>query len=182
MRKQLVALTIAGTAVAGMFAAPNANAEETETTFELIAAGGLSISVPSSAELSSGTATDAGTLTAQLGSVTVANEQGALIGNWTASVTASDFTTGTATAAETISKDNIAYASGLATATSGIGVFTPGQATTLLAQSLSTSRTAYAATAAVGNNSATWNPTIVVTIPASAVVGEYSGTITHSAA
>lgn len=182
MRKQLVALTIAGTALAGVFAAPSAQAEETETTFVLSAAGGLSITVPASAELSAGTATNAGTLTSQLGAVSVTDERGALLTSWTASVTSTDFTTGTATEEETIESAGVAYASGAATATVGTAVFTPGQATTELAEALSASRTAFTATTAVGNNSASWNPTIVVTIPAQAVVGEYSGTITHSAA
>ena len=137
MRKQLVALAIAGTAVAGLFAAPAAHAADTTTTFVLSSAGGLSISVPASKELSAGTATNAGTLTAQLGAVSVTDQRGGLLAAWTASVTSSDFTTGTATAEETIAKANVAYASGAATATTGVGVFTPGQATTLVAQSLS---------------------------------------------
>jgi hypothetical protein len=182
MRKQLVALAVAGTAAAGLFAAPAAHAADTSTTFTLEATGDLSISVPDSTELSAGTATTAGTLTAQLGAVTVTDERGELLAAWTASVSSSDFTTGTATANETIAKANVSYASGVATATTGLGVFTPGQATTLLAQALSASRTAFAGTALVGNNSASWNPTVVITIPSSAVVGEYSGTITHSLA
>ena len=179
MRKQLVALTIAGTAVVGLFAAPNAQAEDTETTFVLTAAGGLSISVPVATELSAGTATNAGTLSAQLGAVQVTDNRGALLGSWTASVTATDFTTGTATADETIPSANISYLSGAATAVTGVAVFTPGQ---VVPEALSAPRTAYAATATVGNNSATWNPTITITVPSDAVVGTYEGTITHSLA
>lgn len=182
MRKQLVALAIAGTAVAGLFTAPAAHAADTSTTFTLSAAGGLSISVPASKELSAGTATNAGTLSAQLGAVSVTDQRGSLLASWTATVSSSDFTTGTATAEETIAKANVSYWSGASTASTGVGVFTPGQATGLLAQALSASRTAFSGTALVGNNSASWNPTVVVTIPTSAVVGAYSGTITHSAA
>jgi hypothetical protein len=58
----------------------------------------------------------------------------------------------------------------------------PGQATALLAQSLSASRTAFSASATVGNNTTTWNPTLVVTLPSDAVAGLYSGTVTHSVA
>jgi len=36
------------------------------------------------------------------------------------------------------------------------------------------------ATGITGDNSATWNPTINVTIPGGTVVGTYSGTITQS--
>jgi hypothetical protein len=182
MRKQLVALALAGTAAAGLLTAPQANAADTTTTFVLTAAGGLSISVPATAELSSGTATDAGSLTAQLGAVTVSDARGALLGSWTATVASTDFTTGDETAEETITKDEVSYWSGVPTGFTGVGVFTPGQLTGLLAQSLSSSRTAFAATATVGNTSATWNPTLVVTVPSDAVVGTYAGTITHSAA
>jgi hypothetical protein len=34
----------------------------------------------------------------------------------------------------------------------------------------------------VGDNSASWNPTFIVSLPAAAVVGTYTGTVTHSAA
>jgi hypothetical protein len=34
--------------------------------------------------------------------------------------------------------------------------------------------------ATTGNNFATWNPTVSITLPAQAVAGTYSGTITHS--
>lgn len=182
MRKPLVALALAATALAGLFAAPPAQAADTTTTFVLSAAGGLSISVPGSTELSTGTATNAGTLTAQLGSVSVNDERGSLLASWTASVTSSDFTTGDETAEETIGKANVSYWSGPSTGSSGVGVFTPGQLTGLLAESLSVSRTAFSAASAVGNNSATWNPTVVIAIPTNAVVGTYAGTITHSAA
>lgn len=35
-------------------------------------------------------------------------------------------------------------------------------------------------TAGVGENTATWNPTIAVAIPAAAVGGDYTGTLTQS--
>jgi len=36
------------------------------------------------------------------------------------------------------------------------------------------------ATGTTGSNSATWNPTINVTVPGGTIYGVYSGTITHS--
>jgi hypothetical protein len=53
---------------------------------------------------------------------------------------------------------------------------------TILAQSLSVPRTAFTLTLGVGDNSATWNPTLIVSVPASAVAGVYTGTVTHSVA
>jgi hypothetical protein len=161
------------------FALP-ARAAGTTTTFTL-ATGVLSISAPASSDLGTGS-TGAGTLSAQLGSVTVTDNRGALLGTWTASVSSTDFTTGGATASETIAKGQVTYWSGVASATSGTAVFTPGQATSVDAQALSVSRTGYAATAVIGNNSASWNPTLTVNVPAPAVAGAYSGTITHSVA
>ena len=182
MRKQIAALVVAGTAAAGLFVAPPAQAEDTATTFELTASGDLAISVPASADLSSAT-TDAGTLSAALGSVTVTDARGALLsGGWTASVDGSDFVTGVGTADLTIADDFVDYWSGPATAFTGVAVTTPGQLTALLAQDLSAQRTAFAAVDVVGNNSTTWNPTIVVNIPSDSIAGVYTGTITHSAA
>jgi hypothetical protein len=39
---------------------------------------------------------------------------------------------------------------------------------------------AVTATGITGDNSATWNPTITVTVPGGALAGTYSGEITHS--
>lgn len=117
-----------------------------------------------------------------MGLVQVTDARALLLPTWTATVSSTDFTTGGATTAETIVKANVSYWSGLATATTGIGVFVPGQATALLAQSLSAPRTAYSLTSGTGSNSATWNPTLVVAVPGAAVAGTYTGTVTHSVA
>lgn len=157
----------------------NAWAGDTTTTFE-VTAGGLSVSVPASKDLGSGV--PGGTITSQLGAVTVTDARAQLVAAWTATTSATAFTTGGGTPAETISKANVSYWSGLATATTGIGVFTPGQLTALNAQSLSTSRTAFSLAAGVGNNSASWNPTLIVSVPSAAVTGTYTGTVTHTVA
>lgn len=114
--------------------------------------------------------------------MTVTDNRGAHVGTWTASVSSTDFTTGGATANETIAKGRITYWSGTATASSGVAVFLPGQVLAANAQALSVSRTAFSASAIVGNNSASWNPTVTVNVPAAAVAGDYAGTITHSVA
>lgn len=180
MRKSVVLVAaIAITMTAGAFSP--ARAIDTTTEFTLTAAGGLGVSAPATADLGSA-ATNDGTLSAQLGSVTVTDDRGLLTGSWTATAVAGDFTTGTASADETIPAANVQYWSGAATGTSGTAVFVPGQLTALNAVVVDAAKTAFAATGTVGNNSASWNPTIVVTIPADAVVGDYSGTITHSVA
>jgi hypothetical protein len=160
-------------------AAYAATTGDTTATFT-VTAGALSITVPASVNLGSGAASTS--LTGPMGPVTVTDARGALTATWTTTVSSTDFTTGGGTPAETIPKASVSYWSGPATATTGIGVFTPGQLTAILAQSLSVPRTAFTLTLGVGNNSATWNPTLIVAIPASAVAGLYTGTVTHSVA
>ena len=152
----------------------------TTTTFTLTA-GSLAITVPASTDLGS-VATGTATTSAQLGSVSVSDGRGALNGSWTTSVSSSDFTTGGATAEETIAKASADYWSGAATSTSGSASFTPGQANAGAKQTLGSSRTAFSAASVIGNNTAAWNPTVIINIPSAAVAGAYSGTVTHSVA
>lgn len=156
-----------------VFAAPGASAAGTAATFTL-SGGSLSISQPTSATL--GTApTGTLTLSGSLGSVAVTDTRGLVTDDWTASVSATNFTTGGGTQYETVTNGSIAYLSGTAT-TTGVGAFTPGTLT-----SLSTAGTA-GLWAGTGNNTATWNPTITFTLSPSQVAGVYTGTITHSVA
>jgi hypothetical protein len=140
----------------------------------------VSISAPTSATLGTA-ATGSATLSAQLGTITV-TASGLVAPSFVSSVSGANFTTGAQTANETIAKSNISYWSGPATSTSGLASATPGQLTSAQAVSLSTSRTAFSGTGLLLSISASWNPTIVVNIPTSAVAGAYSGTITHSVA
>ena len=171
---------IVGALIGALVLALPARAADTDTTFTLTA-GSLAISAPASKDLGSGS-TGGGTLSAQLGTVTVTDTRGALLGTWTASVTSTDFTTGGGTANETIADDEVTYWSGASTASSGTAVFLPGQPLAANAQALGASRTAFSASAIVGNNSVSWNPTLTVNVPATAVAGTYTGTITHSVA
>jgi hypothetical protein len=166
-------------AVSAAMPADAATSGGTTTTF-VVNSGALAITVPATANLGSGN--PGGSISAQLGSVSVTDTRALLTAAWTTSATSSSFTTGGATTAETIANSAISYWSGPATATTGTGTFTPGQANVGAAQALGSSRTAFALSAGVGNNSATWNPTIVVAVPAAAVGGTYTGTITHSVA
>lgn len=156
-----------------------AQAADTTVTFT-IQGGALTISAPASINLGDSASDTA--LQGTIGPVTVTDLRGTLLGSWTASVTSTDFTTGGGTANETIPKAGAAYASGAATATDGVGTFVPGQLTVLLAAPLTDQVTAFTGAALVGNNTVTWNPTLRVTIPNSAVAGTYTGTVTHSVA
>ncbi|MDH2425982.1 ice-binding family protein [Sphaerisporangium sp. TRM90804] len=137
-------------------------------------AGALFISVPETANLGSATA-GAARVSGRLGGVTVTDTRGGADTAWTATVSSTDLTTGGGTAAETIAKALIGYAPGPATATTGDATFTPGTA-----GDLGSARTAFSVSGAAGDNSATWDPLITVTLPAGVVAGTYTAVITHS--
>ncbi|GAB7184442.1 hypothetical protein ATKI12_4273 [Kitasatospora sp. Ki12] len=139
---------------------------------------GLSITVPTSVNL--GSSAPGGTITGHLGAVTV--DDNGVVANWTVTVAATNFTTGAGAPAQTIAKGSVSYWSGPATAKTGTGTVTPGQATAAQAQALSASRTAFSLTGGLVVTSVTWNPTLIVSVPASAVGGAYTGTVTHSVA
>lgn len=166
----LVLVTAATLATVGT--AGTAQASDTTTTF-IVDGGAMSISAPAAADLGE-VATGAASVQGSLGPVTVTDERGALVAEWGVTASSSNFTTGGATAAETVPKANVLYTPGATTASSpATGVFTPTPGALGLPLPIYTG-------AAVGNNSATWNPTITITLPAQAVAGTYTGTITHS--
>ncbi|MBE1490831.1 hypothetical protein [Plantactinospora soyae] len=77
----------------------------------------------------------------------------------------------------TISGDAVTYWSGPALATSGTGTF--------VAQSglvLSAPQTAAQWFGPIEENSATWNPSVVVAFPPGVIAGDYQGTVTFSVA
>jgi hypothetical protein len=171
-RTILLVTAILGLATLG---APGVMAQTTSASFTLTG-GSLAVSVPATASLGSH-ATGTGVITGNLGAVTVTDGRGAVTAVWTASVSSTDFTTGAGGAGQTVSKSQVGYASGAATATSGTGAFAPGTAASLAVPGV-----AGAWAGGLGNNSATWNPTITVTLLGGEVAGTYAGTITHSVA
>jgi hypothetical protein len=152
----------------------------TKATSITIAGGALAITVPASTALPG--AAPGGPTSALLGTVTVTDNRGIASASWTVTVTGTAFVTGGGTAAETIPLTRVAYWSGPATATSGTGTFTPGQPTAAAAVNLTAPRTAFSLTSGSPITSASWNPTLSVSVPAGAVAGTYTATITHSVA
>jgi hypothetical protein len=135
--------------------------------------GVLSISAPASASL--GSAAPGGTAAASIGIVRVTDGRAGVAG-WTATVSATSFTTGVGNAAETIPVDDVRYLIGGFSSTTGSATFTPA----LLTDLSGTAQPVVTATNVDGDNSAAWNPVIQVLVPSGAVAGSYSATITHS--
>jgi hypothetical protein len=140
----------------------------TPATFE-VTAGGLSISAPgATADLGTRANTvDGGTVSGPLGQVQVSDARSAGAGSaWTASVISTAFGAVPASA--------VAYTAGTITKV-GTAAYAANDPTHLEGVI-----PAVSATGITGDNSATWNPTITVTIPGGTPAGTYNATITHS--
>jgi hypothetical protein len=143
----------------------------TSVTFA-ITSGALTMTVPIAANF--GSTAPGVDITASLGAVSVQDNRALLAASWTVTAADSAFTTGTATPAETIPAGNLSYAPGSITTTGTITA--TGTNITLSG----TPATVVAGSAGIGNNTASWNPSIHVDVPDAAVFGNYTGTITHS--
>jgi hypothetical protein len=154
---------------------------DTPVTFT-VTAGTLDITVPVAADLGA-TAAGGISVTGPLGNVRVIDGRAALDSTWAATVTSSSFTTGGATASETIAATTIRYWSGPATATTGNGTFVPGQVAAGNSAALGGAAVpAFGHTGGTGSNTATWVPTLIVNVPLINQAGIYTGTVTHSVA
>ena len=167
-------LTNAATSAAVGSTCPAGTSASPCTSTVAVIGGSLSITAPASADL--GATTPGGTLDADLGDVQVTDSRGFGAG-WTASVSSTDFTTGGGTAIQAIPASDASYAITSLIAT-GTGTFTH-----LTTVSLSGSpESVVSATNVGGDTTVTWDPSIQMAIPAGAIAGSYSGTITHSMA
>lgn len=167
LRTLLVIPATAAALVIG--AALPASAADTAATFSLTG-GELILSVGASAALTneaSGVA--ANVITGTLGEVAVSDARGGTAG-WVASAASTTFT-GT----DLSVSDSVAYTNGAVTetGTNTIAAVTSAALTTTPAAVAS-------ATAVSGNNTASWNPTLDVSMPAGALAGDYAGTVTTS--
>ena len=167
-----VPATAAGTNVLGYSSdSPGGGDPDTTVTFT-VTSGALSMTAPVSVDLGSGA--PGTTISGALGAVTVTDDRALLAASWTATASTSDWTTGGATPAETVPATDVGYDPGSITTTGTITA--TGTPITLAG----TAAPVVTGTAGVGNNTATWDPAISVAVPAGAVGGAYTGTLTQS--
>jgi hypothetical protein len=141
----------------------------TTVTFT-VTTGALSLSAPVSAVLGSGAP---GTvIAAPVGSCTVTDDRALASASWTVTAAETDFASGV----QIIPAGAATYTPGTVTTT---GVITATPSTVTLSNS---AQTVLTGSSGVGDNTASWDPTISVSVPASAVGGAYSGTLTQSVA
>lgn len=149
-----------------VIAAPSGD-PDTMVTFT-VTSGALTMTAPGAANLGSGA--PGTTVGAPIGLVTVTDNRALLSAAWTATASSTDFING----ANTIPATDANYDAGALTHT---GTITVTATDITLAN---TPQTVVAGTAGSGDNSASWNPTISVAIPASAVGGTYTATLVQS--
>jgi hypothetical protein len=174
----------AGPAVLAYSSSPTASDPDTTVTFT-VTVGALSLTAPATVDLGSGA--PGTTISGLLGgdgpgpSVVVTDDRALLSAAWTATASAGDWTTGSATPAEIIPVSDVGYAVGAITTTGTItATGTDLPAGTGPGDLTDAPQPVVTGTAGVGDNTAGWNPTISVAVPASAVGGVYTGTLTQS--
>jgi hypothetical protein len=175
LSRLVVSAAVVGGVLAVSAAVPSSAGAVGDTTATVTVLGGaLLISVPPAAGSlgSRANTVNAGTISGSLGPVQVTDARLAAAGSgWVASVISTAFTppAGPALAASLVS-----YTAGTITKV-GTATYTandPGDLTAVVP--------AVTASGITGDNAATWNPTITVTIPGGTIAGVYSATITHS--
>lgn len=171
---------LTGALLASVVSLMSAPAQAQSVTFSL-GPGSLSITEPGTVALTAGSvATLAGSsFTGSLGSTTVTDQRGGVVG-WTTTIAQTTaFSNGTTTLPASSTK---AWVSGAIVPTSGIATVSAGTyVTQLTGLVLSSSAQAFvSATAVVGNNTTSFNPSIAITIPSNATAGGYSGVIAQT--
>jgi len=139
-----------------------------------VTGGALSITVPTDAG-NLGTRANSvagGTISGLLGTVQVSDARSAAAGSgWVASAISTAFTP---TAGPAIAASAVSYSAGAITKV-GTATYTANNPSNLTGVA-----PVVTATGITGDNSATWDPTITVTVPGGMAAGVYFATITHS--
>jgi hypothetical protein len=173
-RELLITSAVTGMLVFGLAVPASASPPGTTGATIAVTGGALAISVPT-ATVDLGTRADTvggGTISGQLGAVQVTDARGAPAGSgWVASVISTAFTP---PAGPAIPASDVSYAAGSITKV-GTATYTADDPSDLTGVGPTVT-----ATGITGDNSATWDPTISVTVPGGMAAGVYSATITHS--
>ena len=174
--KVRLALAVAATVLFsfGIAAPASADTIGTSTATVTVTGGVLAITVPASAGSLGSAANSVGgsIISGSLGQVQVTDARSAAAGSgWVVSVISTAFTPA---AGPTIAASAVGYSAGTIVKT-GTATYTANNPSDLTGVSA-----AVTATGITGDNSATWNPTISVTIAGGTIATTYSATITHS--
>jgi hypothetical protein len=152
--------------------APGASGDPDTTVTFTVTSGLLTMTAPATADLGSGV--PGATITGTIGNTTVTDDRAQLAASWTATASSTSWTTGGGAPAETIPATDATYSPGALTTT---GIITDRPFDITLS---SGPQTVVTGTGGTGDNSATWDPTLHVSVPAAAVIGTYTATLTQA--
>lgn len=157
----------AGPAALARSSTPRGGDPNTTVTFT-VSVGGLSMTAPASADLGSGAPGTA--ISGPLGGVTVTDARALASAAWAVTASATDWTSGAAIipAGDGNYDPGFIHTTGAITA-AGTDITLSG-----------TPQTVVTGAAGVGDNTASWIPTITVEVPAAAVGGLYTDMLTQS--
>jgi hypothetical protein len=166
--RTLGGLAVVGTLLAAVpvGTAQAADSGDTIATFTL-AGGSLDITSAPDAALGNG-APGVASVTGSLGAVGISDTRGSTMG-WVVSASSTSFVNATGSAST-----GVVYNSGAATASTGTVAAVSRGNTDIRAEA------DVASGNATGNNTASYNPTLTVSLPANALAGDYAGTVTTS--
>lgn len=192
-RRKAVAIFAAAASLAasGMLATPAfaANSGSTNVTFSLGSSSGLSVSIPSNADVDLGAATTnvLGTsVTGSLHPTTVSDTRGQALAPWTVTVSSNGFTGSGTAAGHSLAAGNASvYLDAVSTLSNVVALATGGLLPTSFASqltpaTLSSGGSTLLAGTTTGSGSITYTPDISITIPANTVAGTYTGAVTQT--
>jgi hypothetical protein len=151
-------------------AGPAGPGDPSTTVALTVTSGALTLATPVSAVLGSGA--PGTTISAPIGPCTVTDDRALLSASWTVAASQTDFANGPSV----IPAGDASYTPGTVTTTGTITV-TPVSVTLS-----NTAQVVLDGSSGVGDNTATWDPTLAVSVPPSAVGGTYTSTLTQSVA
>jgi hypothetical protein len=198
-RRKTIALVAAAVSIgaSGLLATPafaaggcSSNCSgSTNVTFALGGSSGLSISIPSNADVDLGSATSSvlGTsVTGSLHSTTVTDTRGQLLAAWTVSVSSTGFTGSGSAAGQTLAASNgTVYLDAVTTLSNVVALASGGLLPTTFASqatpaTLSSGGATLLAGTTTGSGAISYTPDIHVAIPANTVAGTYTGAVTQT--
>jgi hypothetical protein len=198
-RRKTIALVVAAASIgaSGLLASPafaaggcSSNCSgATNVTFALGSSSGLSISIPSNADVDLGSATSnvLGTsVTGSLHPTTVTDARGQLLAAWTVTVSSTGFTgSGNAAGQSLAASRATVYLDAVSTLTNVVALATGGLLPTSFASqatpvTLSSGGGTLLAGTTTGSGTITYTPDIAVSIPANTVTGTYTGAVTQT--
>jgi hypothetical protein len=180
MRRTPLLLAVLAAGATALATAGAASADAAQPVTFTLSGGGLSMSAPTTTvnlAVNGGSTQASG----QLGAVTVTDGRATFLGSYTVNMTAIAFDhDGANDGGYAIPASAVTGYSGAATANTGTAVLVTTSSLLPAAIGGATGATIFQGTLEAGGTTATYNPTVLVAIPSTALSGSYTGSVTQT--